>query len=239
MGELFRSELLGTAVMLTLGVGVSANAALPRTKGRGSAYVVCALGWALGVMCGVYLAPASGAHLNPAVTFARVVEGSGELAPGISTTPATVAVYVVAQLLGAFLGACLAWCAYRTHFEPGAPAAGSVTVFATGPDQRDHVASLVAEAVGTGVLVLVVLEMGRTPSGLGPFGTALVVLGVGLGLGGPTGWALNPARDLGARLAHALLPVRGRTTSDWGYAWVPVAGPLLGGAAAALVSAAW
>lgn len=236
MGQLFLSELAGTTVMMTIGVGVTMNVNLLRTKGHSGGYLMGAFGWALGVYAGVYLAGASGAHLNPAVTLAKVLEGSGELAPGVAVDAATVAVFVAAQLAGAMLGATLAWLAYRDHFRAGAVKGGTVTVFATSPQLRSAGQNFLTEVIATFLLVLVILRMGDTPSGLGPLGVAMLVLGVGLGIGGPTGWSINPARDLGARIAHALLPVAGKGDSDWSYAWVPVVGPLVGAGVAVVVA---
>lgn len=229
------SELAGTATMMALGVGTNANISLPRTAGRGSSYLMAALGWALGVYAGIYVASGSGAHLNPAITLAMVVQGRAEFAPGVAVGPVTTAAYLGGQLAGAMLGSAAAWCAYRLHFALVPPGADTVTVFATAPGVRSLPANAFTEAIATFGLVFVVLHVGGTPSGLGPLATALVVLGIGLGLGGPTSWALNPARDLGARLAHALLPIEGKGSSDWRYAWVPVVGPLVGGAIAGLV----
>lgn len=236
MGQVFLSELAGTTVMMTIGVGVTMNINLLHTKGHRGGYLMGAFGWALGVYAGVYLAGPSGAHLNPAVTFAKVLEGSGSLAPGVTTDAQTITAYVVAQLVGAMVGATLAWLAYRDHFRSGRVEGGTVSVFATGPQLRSLGQNSLTEAIATFLLVLVILRMGDTPSGLGPLGVAMLVLGVGLGVGGPTGWAINPARDLGARIAHALLPVAGKGPSDWSYAWVPVVGPLVGAGVAAVVA---
>lgn len=233
---LFLSEFIGTLTMMTLGVGVSANSTLAQTKGSGGGYLMSALGWSLGVYAGVYLANASGAHLNPAITLAKVLEGTGELAPGVPISAAMVLVYVVAQLLGAIVGASIAWLVYRAHFAATTVPGGTVTVFATSPGIRGRWQNLTTEIIATFFLVLVVLKIAEVPSGLGPLGVALLVLGIGLGLGGPTGWAINPARDLGARIAHAALPIAGKSDNDWHYSWIPIAGPLLGAAVAAMVT---
>lgn len=225
------SELLGTAVLMALGVGVVANVRLGRTGASGGSALLVAVGWSLGVFAGVYVAHRSGAHLNPAVTLGIVASGATELAPGVPVSASAVGVYVAAQLVGAVLGSAVAWAAYRQHFAAPGGAGPSVAVFATGPGIRSWPHNVLTETVATFLLVLVLLSLGETPTELGPLASALVVLGVGLGMGGPTGWAINPARDLGARVAHALLPIARKGPSDWGYAWVPVVGPVVGGLA--------
>lgn len=237
------SEIAGTAVLMTLGVGVCANMTLSKTFGRGGGYLVVALGWSLGVFAGVVVAQDSGAHLNPAITLGILAQsltpdGPAEFAPGIAITLATTLAYLVAELLGAFLGAVAAWAVYRQHYDAHPVAADKLGSMATAPAIRSLPTNLFSEGVATFVLVLVLLLLAGTPSQLGPLGMALVVLGVGLGLGGVTGWAINPARDLGGRLAHAALPMRGKGTSDWSYAWVPVVGPCLGGVLGALAAVA-
>lgn len=233
--DVFLSELLGTAVLLALGVGVGANVSLPRTSGTGGSNLTGAIGWSLGVFAGVYVAHRSGAHLNPAVTLGLIASGARELAPGVPVTGAMVSAYLTGQLVGAAGGASLAWAAYRQHFDAARPDRGgpsTIAVFATGPGIRSWRHNLVTEAVATFLLVFVLLQLGATPTELGPLAMALVVLGIGLGMGGPTGWAINPTRDLGARIAHAVLPIAGKSGSDWRYAWVPVVGPTLGGVVA-------
>ena len=150
----------------------------------------------------------------------------------------TTLVYFAAQMVGAFLGAVLAFLAYKKHFDEPADPATKLGVFSTGPAIRSYGWNLVTEILGTFVLVYVVIQFGNTPSGLGPLAVALLVVGIGASLGGPTGYAINPARDLGPRIAHALLPIKGKGSSDWGYSWVPVVGPLIGGAIAGLLAAA-
>lgn len=232
----FTSELLGTAVMLLLGCGVVANASLPRAKGGNANFLMIGFGWGLAVFAGVYTAYKSGAHLNPAVTVGILVSGGSEYAPGIPITAASTAVYFGAQLLGAFLGAVAAWLAYRQHFDEEHDPGAKLGVFATGPAIRSYPHNVLTEAVATFVLVLAVLLLGRTPSGLGPLAVALVVVGIGVSLGGPTGYAINPARDLGPRIAHAVLPIKDKGGSDWSYAWVPVVGPLIGAVIAGLTA---
>jgi len=241
------SELAGTGVLLALGVGVGANLALPATGGRAGGNLMGAVGWSLGVFAGVVVGARSGAHLNPAVTLGMIASGAEELAPGVPVSAWAVSAYLIGQLVGAVLGSAVAWAAYRQHLDAavGAQAATlaaprrspTLGIFATGPGIRSWPHNLLTETVATFLLVLVLLSLAETPSALGPLGAALVVLGVGLGMGGPTGWAINPARDLGARLAHALLPIRGKGGSDWGYAWVPVVGPTLGGVLGGIAAA--
>ncbi|BDD81308.1 glycerol transporter [Tsukamurella pulmonis] len=232
----FTSEVLGTAILLLLGCGVVANAALPKTKGGNANFLMVGFGWGLGVFAGVYVAYRSGAHLNPAVTVGILTSGGDEYAPGVPVTLATTLVYFAAQLLGAFLGAVAAWLAYRQHFDEPGPAADKLGVFSTGPALRSYPLNVLTEVIATFVLVFAVLVIGKTPSGLGPLATALIVVAIGISLGGPTGYAINPARDLGPRIAHAVLPIKGKGGSDWSYAWVPVVGPLLGAVLAGLTA---
>ncbi len=186
-------------------------------------------------ICGfaaVYLSKPSGAHLNPAVTLGLAAAGK-DLAKGVPATPENIAIYIVAQILGAFLGAVAAFLAYKKHFdeEPG----NRLGIFATGPAIKSYGWNLVTEILGTFVLVGWVVASGQTPSGLGPLAVALIVVAVGMSLGGPTGYAINPARDLGPRMAHAVLPIRGKGGSNWAYSWVPILGPIIGGVLAGLI----
>ncbi|MGW2560160.1 MIP/aquaporin family protein [Streptomyces sp. NPDC001514] len=250
--DIFIGEIIGTAVLILLGAGVVAAVVLKRSKAQGAGWVAIAFGWGFAVMTAVYIAgPLSGAHLNPAVTLGIAIT-SGDWS--------TVPVYVAGQLIGAMLGAFLAWVAYYGQFkahltdpeilaqppheeglvtEPAAPKAGPVLgIFSTGPEVRNVWQNLATEIIGTVVLVLAVLTMGLNDSGkgLGTLGgliVALVVASIGFSLGGPTGYAINPARDLGPRIVHALLPMPNKGGSDWGYSWIPVVGPLIGGAIAA------
>ena len=231
-------ELLGTATLLLLGCGVVANVALAKSKGEGGGFLMVNFGWGIAVFAGVYVAYKSGAHLNPAVTLGLLASGADEYAKGVDVTVASTLTYIGAQLIGAFLGAVLAWLAYKEHFDQTEDPASKLGVFATGPAIRNPVWNVVTEAIGTFVLVYVILQFGNTPSGVGPLAVALLVVGIGASLGGPTGYAINPARDLGPRIAHAVLPIRGKGGSDWGYSWVPVVGPLIGGVLAGLVAAA-
>jgi len=238
----FLAELLGTMLLVILGDGVVANVVLNKTKGQNAGWIVITAGWAFGVTLAVYAVGSfSGAHLNPAVTIA--LAAIGKLAWS------SVPVYVVAQMLGAFIGAGIVWLAYLPHWPVTEGKAAKLAVFCTGPAIRDANANLLTEIIGTFVLVLGVLAI-LTPRnlnpvhgwnvGFGPFLVGIIVWAIGLSLGGPTGYAINPARDLGPRLAHALLPIAGKGQSDWGYAWIPVVGPIIGGLIAAfLYKAVW
>ncbi len=226
-GQIFLQETVGTAMLLLLGCGVVANVVLKGTKGNGGGWLLINFGWGLGVFVGVYVAFASGAHLNPAVTLAVLLNG------GVTFSQALV--FWGAELVGAFIGAVLCWLAYRDHFDVEEDPALKLAVFSTGPAIRSYAWNLVTEIIGTFVLIFWILVSGGTPSGLGPLAVALVVVGIGASLGGPTGYAINPARDLMPRIAHAILPIKGKGDSDWGYAWVPVIGPLVGAVIAFLV----
>lgn len=227
----FIGEVIGTMLLLLLGDGVVANVVLRGTKGENSGWIVITFGWAMAVFVAVFtVAAASGAHLNPAVTVGLAV--AGKFAWG------EVPLYIAAQLLGAFLGAVLAWLQYRPHFGLTDDPATKLAVFSTGPAVRAPLDNVVSEVIGTFVLVFAVLFLAAPEVGLGALDAlpvALVVLVIGLSLGGTTGYAINPARDLGPRVAHAVLPIPGKGSSDWGYAWVPIVGPLVGGVLAALL----
>lgn len=238
----FLAELIGTMLPIILGDGVVANVLLNQSKGHNAGWIVITAGWGLGVAVAVYCVGAiSGAHLNPAVTIG--LASIGKLAP------AQVPVYLAAQMLGAFLGGVVVWLAYLPHWRPTENPGVKLAVFCTGPAIRRPAANLLTEIIGTAVLVLGVLAIlsprnlvanSGFDTGFGPFLVGVLVWSIGLSLGGPTGYAINPARDLGPRLAHALLPIAGKGGSDWGYAWVPVAGPVIGGILAAqLYRALW
>jgi len=242
----YLAEFIGTAILVTFGNGVVANVVLARTKGNSGGWIVITAGWALAVFIGVFCSqPFSGAHLNPAVTLAMAA--AGKLATG------KVVGYIVAQMLGGIAGGALVFSFYREHFKASEDANGKLACFCTAPNIRRIPQAFFCEVVGTFLLVLPVFLMtdatvkipGTTgalqavPVGLGTLGAlpvALVVFAIGLSLGGTTGYAINPARDLGPRLAHALLPVPGKRDSDWSYAWVPVVAPIVGGLLAALVN---
>lgn len=234
---MFGYEFMGTAALILIGVGTSANIQLKTAKAFGTGYLMSALGWATGVFVGIVVSTPSGSHLNPAVTLAKALGESGELAPGVAATAGNITQYVVAQILGATVGATLAWLAYRDHYAPENRTVSSLAMFATVPAIRKLPQNFLTEVVATAVLIVALLKLADTPAELGPLYSALVVLAVGLGLGGPTGWAINPARDLGTRLAHWLLPIPEKGSSDWAYSWVPVAGPLVGAALGAVVLA--
>ncbi|WP_182112157.1 MULTISPECIES: MIP/aquaporin family protein [unclassified Actinotalea] len=238
--DIFVSEFIGTTLLLLMGAGVVANVILPTTKGFNGGWLLINFGWGLAVFVGVFAAWASGAHLNPAVTVGLAAnDPGGEFMPGVPIDVTSIGVYFGAQLLGAFLGAVLAWAAYKKHFDqPEADGATKLAVFATGPAIRSYGWNFLTEVLGTFVLVYIVIQFGNTPHEMGPLAVALVVVGIGASLGGPTGYAINPARDLGPRIAHAVLPIPGKGSSDWGYAWVPIAGPLVGGVLAGLLAAA-
>jgi glycerol uptake facilitator protein len=235
------AEFFGTMLLVLFGNGVVANVVLPRTKGHGSGWIVITAGWGFAVYVGAFCAaPYSGAHLNPAVSLAMAAAGKLDMSqlPG----------YVGAQMLGAIAGAAVVWLFYRNHFAASDDPGGKLACFSTAPNIRGMGQSLFCEVIGTFCLVFPVFLIAgatirlpgadgtagtlETPIGLGALGlvpVALLVFAIGLSLGGTTGYAINPARDLGPRIAHALLPIPGKGDSDWGYAWVPVVGPLLGG----------
>lgn len=234
LAQIVLSEVLGTATLTLLGCGVVANALLARTKGFAGGPLFINFGWGLAVFAGVYVAYASGAHLNPAVTLGLLVSGN-EYAPGVDPTVLNTLVYFGAEVVGGTLGAVVVYLAYKTHFDATEEAGLKLAVFSTGPEIRSYGWNVVTEVIGTFVLVFVILLFGNTPAALGALPVALLVVGIGASLGGPTGYAINPARDLGPRIAHALLPIRGKGGSDWAYSWVPVVGPVLGGVLAGLV----
>ncbi|WP_051159374.1 MIP/aquaporin family protein [Agromyces subbeticus] len=225
-------------MLVLLGCGVVANVILAKTKGLGGGTLMINIGWGLAVFAGVIVSYASGAHLNPAVTVGLVANGAEEFGSGVPVNPISVATYIGAQMLGAFLGAIACWLAYKQHFDAEPEAGNKLGVFSTGPAIRSYGWNLVTEFIGTFVLVFVVIGFGGGRQGdgglaaLGALPVALLVIVIGTSLGGPTGYAINPARDLGPRIAHFLLPIKGKGGSDWSYSWVPVVGPLLGGLAA-------
>jgi glycerol uptake facilitator protein len=234
----YLAEAVGTMLLITLGDGVVANVLLSKSKGQGGGWIVIATGWGLAVAMGVYaVGRISGAHLNPAVTVALASIGAFDWAdvPG----------YVLAQMLGAFAGAVVVWAAYLPHWRQTTDADAKLAVFCTSPAIRQPSANLMTEAIGTAVLVFGVLAIAANAGpmtspgqvdlsvvfqhGLQPLLVGALVLGIGLSLGGPTGYAINPARDLGPRLAYSVLPIPRKRDADWDYAWIPVAGPLIGG----------
>ncbi|HEV7168255.1 MAG TPA: MIP/aquaporin family protein [Micrococcaceae bacterium] len=229
LGVIFLSEVFGTLMLTLLGCGVVANVALKGTKGNAGGFLMVNWGWGLAVMAGVFVAAKSGAHLNPAVTLGIVASGAKEFVPGIPVDAASILTYFGGEIVGAFVGAVLCWLAFKQHFDLEPDAATKLGVFSTGPAIRSYGWNVVTEIIGTFVLVFVILLFGKNATYLGPLPVALLVVGIGASLGGPTGYAINPARDLGPRIAHALLPIRGKGSSDWSYSWVPIVGPLIGG----------
>jgi glycerol uptake facilitator protein len=232
----FIAEIIGTALLMTLGCGVVANVILEKTKGHGSGWIVITTAWGFAVYIGVVVAaPYSGAHLNPAVTLGLAMAGTfaWNLVPS----------YILAQLIGAMIGAVIIWIMHKDHFNATEDKATKLAVFSTAPAIRNYPLNLFSELLGTFVLVFSVLfftDASLLASdeliGLGSLGAlpvAIVVWGIGLALGGTTGYAINPARDLGPRIMHALLPIKDKGPSDWSYSWVPVIGPILGGMVAA------
>jgi glycerol uptake facilitator protein len=231
--------VMGTGMLILLGAGVVANVILPKNKGFNSGWIVITFGWGLAVYAGVWTAWMSGAHLNPAVTVGIIANGAPEFVPGVPVNVVSTLVYFAGEMVGAMLGAVLAYLAYKRHFDEDADPATKLAVFSTGPAIRSYGWNLATEFLGTFVLVFVILQFGNSPHELGPLAVALLVVGIGLSLGGPTGYAINPVRDLGPRIIHALLPIKGKGSSDWAYSWVPVVGPLAGGAAAGALAAAF
>ncbi len=236
--SVFFSELLGTAILIALGCGVVANVVLPKAGGFQGGTLMINFGWGLGVFAGVYAAYKSGAHLNPAVTIGLLVDGADTYAKGVDVSVSSTLVYFAGEFAGAFIGAVVAWAAYKTQFDDRLDGP-SLGVFSTGPAIKSYAWNLVTETIATFVLIFFVLVAGKTPTQIGPLAVALVVVGIGASLGGPTGYAINPARDLAPRIAHFLLPIPNKDDSNWGYAWVPVVGPIIGAVLAALVARAY
>jgi glycerol uptake facilitator protein len=233
----FLGELLGTMILILLGDGVVAAVLLNKSKAQNSGWIVITAGWGFAVMCGVFVAQATGSpngDLNPAVTIAKMVIGSTTTGDGITR--------IIGEFIGAFLGAVLVFLAYYPHWAETTDAGLKLAVHSTGPAIRSPMWNLVTEIIGTFVLVFVVFSIfgklaipGGAAGGVGPYLVGILVWSIGLSLGGPTGYAINPARDLGPRIAHAILPIPGKGTSDWGYSWVPVVGPIIGGVLAAIL----
>ncbi len=231
------AEFIATAILILLGGGVVANVVLKGTKGNGSGWIVITTAWALAVFTGVTIAaPYSGAHLNPAVSIAMSISGSlaWELLPQ----------YIIAQILGAALGSFLVWASYRDHYQQTEDSGAILATFGTGPAIRNYTNNFISEAIATFILIFTIffitgaeITETKTPIGLGSVGAipvAFLVWVIGLALGGTTGYAINPARDLGPRIMHALLPIKNKGTNDWSYAWVPILGPIVGAILATL-----
>jgi glycerol uptake facilitator protein len=224
----FLAEFIGTAILVILGNGVVSNVVLNRTKGNNAGWIVITWGWGMAVFVGVWVSmKSSGAHLNPAVTIA--------LAAARKFPWKDVPLFIAAQMIGAFLGACLVYLTYRDHFDATEDPAAKLACFSTGPNIRNPLTNFFSEFLGTFVLLLPIFLM-NNPDGLGTLGAlqvGLLVFAIGMSLGGTTGYAINPARDLGPRIAHFVLPIRNKGSSDWEYAWIPVVGPICGGLVAA------
>lgn len=214
-------EFIGTALLILLGDGVVGNVLLKGTKGQNSGWVVITIAWGLAVFVGAYVAGDSGGHLNPVVTLALYAAGLFNGGIGL------VFGYIIAQMLGGFLGACLVYLLYKPHFDAEESADTKLFVFCTAPEIRNPLYNCIAEVIGTYVLIIGIFFAGGAQIA-GPLPVSLVIVVIGMSLGGATGYAINPARDLPPRIAHALLPIKGKRDSDWGYAWVPVVGPILG-----------
>lgn len=242
--EIFVAEVVGTAILLLIGNGVVANVVLAKTKGHDSGWLVITTGWGLAVAMAVYaVGRISGAHLNPAVTLGLASIGS--------VGWAQVPIYLAGEMVGAFLGSVLVYVSYLSHWRETDDPADKLAVFCTAPAIRSVVPNLITEIIGTAMLLFGVLAIGANAleiqaaseidlsavysTGIAPFLVGCLVWAIGLGLGGPTGYAINPARDLGPRIAHAILPIPGKGGSDWRYAWIPVVGPIVGGVLGALL----
>lgn len=233
----FLAELFGTTILIVLGDGVVANVVLQRTKGNNSGWIVITTGWALAVTIAVYCVNSiSGAHLNPAVTIALATTGAFAWSK--------VPMYIAAQIAGGFLGGIIVWLAYMPHFKATPDPVSKLAVFSTTPAIREPGHNLLSEIIGGFALVLALLGVlspgnfvpgSDLAKGFGPVLVGVIVMAIGLSLGGPTGYAINPARDLGPRIAHAVLPIPGKGTSDWGYSWIPIVGPTIGGVLGAIV----
>lgn len=237
--QAYLAEFIGTMILIIFGDGVVAGVLLKNSKAENSGWIVITFGWAMGVAIAVYCVGAiSGAHINPAVTIGLAASGNFDWlqVPG----------YIIAQFLGAFVGGVIVWLAYLPHWAPTEDAGLKLGVFCTAPAYRRTGPNLITEIIGTAVLLFgvlgIVTNAGTAPgdlaavisTGLNPLLVGLLVLGIGLSLGGPTGYAINPARDLGPRIAHAVLPIAGKGESDWEYSWIPVVGPVIGGIVGAL-----
>lgn len=236
--SVFFSEVIGTAILIVLGTGVVANVVLPKAGGFEGGTLMINFGWGLGVFGGVYAAYKSGAHLNPAVTIGLLADGADTYAKGVNVTFGSTLVYFAGEFLGAFIGAVAMWLAYKKQFDDRLDAP-SLGIFSTGPAIKSYGWNLVTEIIATFVLIFYVLVSGvtnQTNGAAGALGVALIVVGIGASLGGPTGYAINPARDLAPRIAHFLLPIPNKDDSNWSYSWVPVVGPILGALLAAGVA---
>ena len=225
--SIFGAEVIGTAILILLGNGVVACVLLNLSKGQNSGWIVITFGWGMGVMAGAFaVGQFSGAHLNPAVTLGFAIAGNIDWGD--------VPEYLAGEFVGAFIGATLVWLAYLDHWRETEDPGLKLACYCTAPAIRNPVSNLITEVIGTFLLVFGILAIfaneATAATGLGALIVGLLVFAIGLSLGGPTGYAINPARDLGPRIMHAILPIAGKGASDWGYAWIPVVGPLAGGA---------
>jgi glycerol uptake facilitator protein len=231
--HIFMTELIGTAILIILGNGVNANVVLNKTKGNNSGWIVIAFGWAIAVFVGVFVSSKMGgnAHLNPAVTIAMAYLGK---------VPWTeVPMYIAAQFCGAIIGSAIMYISYIQHFDATEDKDLKLVVFCNAPAIRSTLPNIITEIIGTFILVFAILFISKGENSLGSLDAlpvALLVFGIGLSLGGATGYAINPARDLGPRIAHFLLPIKNKRDSDWSYSWIPVVGPIIGGILAAILT---
>jgi glycerol uptake facilitator protein len=234
--SIFGAETIGTAILILLGDGVVAAVLLAQSKAQNGGWIVIAFGWGMAVAMAVYaVGQFDGAHLNPAVTFGLAVIGTTEWSD--------VPKYIAGEFCGAFIGAILVFAAYSNHWRPTEDPGLKLAVFSTAPAIRNTVANFITEVIGTFLLLFGILAIGLNKgpavTGLTPLLVGLLIFAIGLSLGGPTGYAINPARDLGPRIIHAILPIPGKGPSDWSYAWIPVVAPLVGGALGALAFDWW
>jgi glycerol uptake facilitator protein len=234
--SIFGAEAIGTGILILLGNGVVAGVLLNQSKAQNAGWIVITFGWGIGVMAGAYaVGQFSGAHLNPAVTLGFAFQGSTEWSD--------VPEYLAGEFVGAFIGATLVWLAYLNHWNATEDPGLKLACYSTAPAIRNPAANMITEIIGTFILVFGILAIianeATGVSGLNALLVGLLVFGIGLSLGGPTGYAINPARDLGPRIMHAILPVAGKGPSDWSYSWIPVAGPIIGGVLGALAYDWW
>ena len=229
----FFAEIIGTAMILLFGCGVVAGVLLDKSKSNGGGWIVITFGWAIGVTLGIYAAGQfSGAHLNPAVTIALAAVGKFDWS--------LVPTYIAGQFIGAMIGSTVVYLAYLPHWRETKEPGLKLAVFSTGPAIRNTPANFICEFIATFILMFAIMLIGanKYADGLGPIAVGILILGMGLSFGGPTGYALNPARDLGPRIMHAILPIDGKGDSDWSYSWIPVVAPICGAVSAALAATA-
>jgi glycerol uptake facilitator protein len=243
--NIFIPELIGTALLILFGVGVVANVLLEKSRGKNfkDTFLTISFGWGIGVYIGVYAAYKSGGYLNPAVVLSKIVSGakffvnpSASVPEGISVNAANTCFYMIAELLGAMLGAFLAYLVYKKHYDNEQDSDAILSTFVTSSMFPGKLAACVTEAIATFALCYWVLVSGGTTTSVGPLAVALVIVGIGACLGGPTGYAINPARDLGPRIIHAILPIPYKSSSKWDYSWVPIVGPFIGAIIAGILA---